>query len=222
MIQSRLFLLRDYNFIHGALSDLKLFIDLELLHAAWKVHFNWNQKSSLWPPFTLDITMCFESRIASGSFLDRLIWHLLWFCVQSKEGGFPHDLWLSVSAENVSVYKRGEAKPLETFPYEHIVFFGAPHASTYKITVDGRDMFFETPQVIILNGLFTPKIIFGHHLLTLTSFQTHSSSKQMNNFCPLIESSCHQNVDLSKSLKRNHNQYEASSLIQVFWGDMIM
>ncbi|XP_051998770.1 unconventional myosin-X [Xyrauchen texanus] len=69
------------------------------------------------------------------------------FDVECKEGGFPHDLWLSVSAENVSVYKRGEAKPLETFPYEHIIFFGAPHASTYKITVDGRDMYFETPQV---------------------------------------------------------------------------
>nr|XP_055071059.1 unconventional myosin-X [Misgurnus anguillicaudatus] len=69
------------------------------------------------------------------------------FDVECKEGGFPHDLWLSVSAENVSVYKRGEAKPLETFPYEHIVFFGAPLPSTYKITVDGRDMFFETPQV---------------------------------------------------------------------------
>uniref|UniRef100_W5MT06 Unconventional myosin-X-like n=1 Tax=Lepisosteus oculatus TaxID=7918 RepID=W5MT06_LEPOC len=69
------------------------------------------------------------------------------FDVECKEGGFPHDLWLGVSAENVSVYKRGEPKPLETFPYEHIVFFGAPQASTYKITVDEREMFFETPQV---------------------------------------------------------------------------
>ncbi|KAI7808580.1 putative unconventional myosin-X [Triplophysa rosa] len=69
------------------------------------------------------------------------------FDVECKEGGFPHDLWLSVSGENVSVFKRGEAKPLETFQYEHIVFFGAPLASTFKITVDGRDMFFETPQV---------------------------------------------------------------------------
>ncbi|KAJ8405356.1 hypothetical protein AAFF_G00318290 [Aldrovandia affinis] len=69
------------------------------------------------------------------------------FDVECREGGFPHDLWLSVSAENVSVYKRGEPKPLETFPYEHIVFFGAPQASTYKITVDEREMFFETPQV---------------------------------------------------------------------------
>lgn len=68
-------------------------------------------------------------------------------CLQCKEGGFPHDLWLSVSAENVSVYKRGEPKPLETFPYEHIIFFGAPQPCTYKITVDEREMFFETPQV---------------------------------------------------------------------------
>uniref|UniRef100_A0A8C9T341 Unconventional myosin-X-like n=1 Tax=Scleropages formosus TaxID=113540 RepID=A0A8C9T341_SCLFO len=69
------------------------------------------------------------------------------FDVEVKEGGFPHDLWLGVSAENVSVYKRGEPKPLETFPYEHIVFFGAPQPTTYKITVDEREMFFETPQV---------------------------------------------------------------------------
>uniref|UniRef100_A0A667ZCG9 Myosin X, like 1 n=1 Tax=Myripristis murdjan TaxID=586833 RepID=A0A667ZCG9_9TELE len=69
------------------------------------------------------------------------------FDVECKEGGFPHELWLSVSAENVSVYKRGEPKPLETFPYEHIIFFGAPQPCTYKITVDEREMFFETPQV---------------------------------------------------------------------------
>ncbi|XP_059427494.1 unconventional myosin-X [Carassius carassius] len=69
------------------------------------------------------------------------------FDVECKEGGFPHDLWLGVSAENVSVYKRGEPKPLETFQYEHIVFFGAPQPSTYKIIVDEREMFFETAQV---------------------------------------------------------------------------
>jgi len=71
----------------------------------------------------------------------------LYICLQCKEGGFPHDLWLGVSAENVSVYKRGEPKPLETFQYEHIVFFGAPQPSTYKIIVDEREMFFETSQV---------------------------------------------------------------------------
>ncbi|KAG7330718.1 hypothetical protein KOW79_004687 [Hemibagrus wyckioides] len=69
------------------------------------------------------------------------------FDVESKCGGFPCELWLGVSAESVSVYKRGEARPLETFPYEHIVFFGAPQQSTYKISVDGRDLLFDTPQV---------------------------------------------------------------------------
>uniref|UniRef100_A0A1A7XFD4 Myosin X-like 1 n=1 Tax=Iconisemion striatum TaxID=60296 RepID=A0A1A7XFD4_9TELE len=69
------------------------------------------------------------------------------FDVECKEGGFPHDLWLGVSADNVSVYKRGEPKPLETFQYEHITFFGASQPCTYKIIVDEREMFFETPQV---------------------------------------------------------------------------
>uniref|UniRef100_A0A3B4UPE3 Myosin X, like 1 n=1 Tax=Seriola dumerili TaxID=41447 RepID=A0A3B4UPE3_SERDU len=69
------------------------------------------------------------------------------FDVECKEGGFPHDLWLGVSADNVSVYKRGEPKPLETFQYEHITFFGASQPCTYKIIVDEREMFFETPLV---------------------------------------------------------------------------
>ncbi|CAH2305349.1 unconventional myosin-X-like [Pelobates cultripes] len=69
------------------------------------------------------------------------------FDVEYKEGGFPNDLWLGVSAENVSVYKRGDPKPLETFQYEHIIFFGAPQPNNFKITVDDREMFFETTQV---------------------------------------------------------------------------
>ncbi|XP_077416109.1 unconventional myosin-X isoform X1 [Vanacampus margaritifer] len=69
------------------------------------------------------------------------------FDVECKEGGFPHDLWLGVSADNVSVYKRGEPKPLEMFQYEHITFFGASQLCTYKIIVDEREMFFETPLV---------------------------------------------------------------------------
>lgn len=68
---------------------------------------------------------------------------------QCKEGGFPHDLWLGVSADNVSIYKRGEPKPLETFHYEHITFFGASQPCTYKVIVDEREMFFETPLVRI-------------------------------------------------------------------------
>ncbi|XP_060939098.1 unconventional myosin-X, partial [Limanda limanda] len=69
------------------------------------------------------------------------------FDVECKEGGFPHDLWLSVSADSVCVYKRGEPKPLETFQYEHITFFGTSQPCTYKIIVDEREIFFETPLV---------------------------------------------------------------------------
>uniref|UniRef100_A0AAZ3RGN9 Myosin X, like 1 n=1 Tax=Oncorhynchus tshawytscha TaxID=74940 RepID=A0AAZ3RGN9_ONCTS len=70
------------------------------------------------------------------------------FDVECKEGGFPHDLWLGVSADNLSVYKRGEPKPLQTFQYEQITFFGAPQPCTYQITVDGNDLFFHTPLVM--------------------------------------------------------------------------
>lgn len=67
--------------------------------------------------------------------------------LQCKEGGFPQELWLGVSADAVSVYKRGEGRPLEVFQYEHILSFGAPLANTYKIVVDERELLFETSEV---------------------------------------------------------------------------
>lgn len=45
------------------------------------------------------------------------------------------------------MYKRGEARPLEVFQYEHILSFGAPLANTYKIVVDERELLFETTEV---------------------------------------------------------------------------
>lgn len=66
---------------------------------------------------------------------------------QCKEGGFPQELWLGISVEAVSVYKRGEGRPLEVFHYEHILSFGAPLANTYKIVVDERELLFETSAV---------------------------------------------------------------------------
>ncbi|XP_021114292.1 unconventional myosin-X isoform X2 [Heterocephalus glaber] len=70
------------------------------------------------------------------------------FDVECKEGGFPQELWLGVSADAVSVYRRGEGRPLEVFPYEHILSFGAPLANTYKIVVDERELLFETSEVV--------------------------------------------------------------------------
>ncbi|XP_037313777.1 unconventional myosin-X isoform X2 [Pungitius pungitius] len=70
------------------------------------------------------------------------------FNVESRDGAFPLELWLGVSREAVSVYKRGEAWPLEVFPYEQILSFGAPLANTYKIAVEGRELVFETQMVM--------------------------------------------------------------------------
>ncbi|XP_058876562.1 unconventional myosin-X-like [Acipenser ruthenus] len=70
------------------------------------------------------------------------------FDVECKEGGFPKDLWLGVSGAAISVYKRGEPRPLEIFKYEHILSFGTPLSNTYKIVVDDRELLFETIQVV--------------------------------------------------------------------------
>lgn len=69
------------------------------------------------------------------------------FLPQCRDGTFPSELWLGVSREAVSVYKRGEPWPLEVFPYEQILSFGAPLPNAYKITVEGRELVFETQMV---------------------------------------------------------------------------
>ncbi|XP_061776699.1 unconventional myosin-X isoform X1 [Nerophis ophidion] len=70
------------------------------------------------------------------------------FNVQCRDGAFPSELWLGVSRDAISVYKRGEPWPLEVFPYEQILAFGAPLANAYKITVEGRELHFETHMVM--------------------------------------------------------------------------
>lgn len=54
---------------------------------------------------------------------------------------------MGISRDAVSVYKRGEAWPLEVFPYEQILSFGAPLPNVYKIVVEGRELLFETQMV---------------------------------------------------------------------------
>ncbi|XP_037131464.1 unconventional myosin-X [Syngnathus acus] len=75
------------------------------------------------------------------------------FNVECGDGTFPLELWLGVSREAVSVYKRGEPRPLEVFPYERILSFGAPLSNTYKIAVDGRELVFETQTVMAIAKL---------------------------------------------------------------------
>ncbi|KAM7379810.1 hypothetical protein PAMP_005332 [Pampus punctatissimus] len=70
------------------------------------------------------------------------------FNVECRDGSFPSELWLGVSREAISVYKRGEPWPLEVFPYEQILSFGAPLPNAYKIAVEGRELVFETQMVM--------------------------------------------------------------------------
>ncbi|XP_076005016.1 unconventional myosin-X isoform X2 [Genypterus blacodes] len=70
------------------------------------------------------------------------------FNVECRDGAFPAELWLGVSREAISVYKRGEPWPLEVFPYEQILSFGAPLPNAYKIAVEGRELLFETQMVM--------------------------------------------------------------------------
>uniref|UniRef100_A0A3Q3JP94 Myosin X n=1 Tax=Monopterus albus TaxID=43700 RepID=A0A3Q3JP94_MONAL len=70
------------------------------------------------------------------------------FNVECRDGAFPSELWLGVSREAISVYKRGEPWPLEVFPYEQILSFGAPQPNAYKIAVEGRELVFETQMVM--------------------------------------------------------------------------
>ncbi|MEE6465320.1 hypothetical protein FKM82_006522 [Ascaphus truei] len=99
------------------------------------------------------------------------------FDVECKEGGFPQELWLGVSAEAVSVYKRGEGRPLEVFPYEHILSFGAPLAHTYKIVVDERELIFETSAVVDIAKLMKAYIsmIVKKRYSTSRSESSHGS-----------------------------------------------
>ncbi|XP_029446191.1 unconventional myosin-X isoform X2 [Rhinatrema bivittatum] len=99
------------------------------------------------------------------------------FDVECKEGGFPPDLWLGVSADAVSIYKRGEGRPLEVFQYEHILSFGAPLSNTYKIVVDERELLFDTSEVVDIAKLMKAYIsmIVKKRYSTSRSVSSHGS-----------------------------------------------
>ncbi|XP_048364354.1 unconventional myosin-X isoform X2 [Sphaerodactylus townsendi] len=99
------------------------------------------------------------------------------FDVECKGGGFPQELWLGVSADSVSVYRRGEGRPLEVFQYEHILSFGAPFANTYKIVVDERELLFGTSEVVDIAKLMKAYIsmIVKKRYSTSQSVSSHGS-----------------------------------------------
>ncbi|XP_062386818.1 unconventional myosin-X isoform X1 [Sardina pilchardus] len=70
------------------------------------------------------------------------------FNVQCADGVYPENLWLAVGQENVGVYKRGEAWPLEVLSYDVILSFGAPQHNTLCISTQERHLLFHTEQVV--------------------------------------------------------------------------
>ncbi|NWS12506.1 MYO10 protein, partial [Pachyramphus minor] len=66
---------------------------------------------------------------------------------QSPVSAGPQHLWLGIGAKAVSLYKPGEPEPLDSFCYGRISSFGASDSSTFRLSVEDRDLLFETSQV---------------------------------------------------------------------------
>ncbi|NXU29440.1 MYO10 protein, partial [Thalassarche chlororhynchos] len=67
--------------------------------------------------------------------------------LQSPVGARSQRLWLGIGAKAVSLYKPGEPEPLDSFCYGRISSFGASDSSTFRLSVEDRDLLFETSQV---------------------------------------------------------------------------
>ncbi|NXS42288.1 MYO10 protein, partial [Balaeniceps rex] len=67
--------------------------------------------------------------------------------LQSPVGAGPQRLWLGIGGKAVSLYKPGEPEPLDSFCYGRISSFGASDSSTFRLSVEDRDLLFETSQV---------------------------------------------------------------------------
>ncbi|XP_078080421.1 unconventional myosin-X [Mustelus asterias] len=55
--------------------------------------------------------------------------------------------WLAVGAKGIAVYKQGEAEAVESFDYKQISSFEAMDRNTFKITLNKRDLLFESCKV---------------------------------------------------------------------------
>ncbi|XP_061411244.1 unconventional myosin-X-like [Lethenteron reissneri] len=89
------------------------------------------------------------------------------FDVQCTDGQFPRELWLAVSLKSLSVYVRGQAEPIVSFPYERILSFGAappaddahqslistPLLPTFQLIIDGQEIIFQTNEVAEISKL---------------------------------------------------------------------
>jgi len=71
------------------------------------------------------------------------------FDVTTRDPTLPPELWLGVGFRNVSIYQRGDSRPITSYSYEDISSFGAPKPNRYKIIVESREpIVFDTEAVI--------------------------------------------------------------------------
>lgn len=100
------------------------------------------------------------------------------FNAECADGAYQGELWLGVSRKGVCVYKRGEAWPLELFSYEAILSFGAPQPNIYKISVEGRELLFNTNMVMDIAKLMKAYIslIVKKRFSTCQSISSHGSN----------------------------------------------
>ncbi|XP_043910642.1 pleckstrin homology domain-containing family H member 3 [Protopterus annectens] len=68
-------------------------------------------------------------------------------------GSLISKLWLGIDAKAVSIYQQGEPEPFETYCYSQIASYGKLDKNTFKITVDEKDLIFETNKVDDIIGL---------------------------------------------------------------------
>ncbi|NXG89585.1 MYO10 protein, partial [Stercorarius parasiticus] len=104
-----------------------------------------------WPGFgstLFDVDLCAVRRRRGGG--GGQPWQragLTPLSLQSPVGAGPQRLWLGIGAKAVSLYKPGEPEPLDSFCYGRISSFGASDSSTFRLSVEDRDLLFETSQV---------------------------------------------------------------------------
>ncbi|NWH68807.1 MYO10 protein, partial [Geococcyx californianus] len=107
----------------------------------------------------------------------------------SPLGAGSQRLWLGIGAKAVALYKPGEPEPLDTFCYGRISSFGASDSSTFRLSVEDRDLLFETSQVDEIAQLLSTYLASAgtqppHELATSPS--TPAPTVPSQGLCPAV------------------------------------
>ncbi|KAM9296039.1 pleckstrin homology domain-containing family H member 3 [Gastrophryne carolinensis] len=85
----------------------------------------------------------------------------------SSAGSFSQRLWLGVSASSLSLYKHGEVEPFENIQYKQITSFSVSDHSCFKVSIEEKEMTFETSKVDEISQLINTYLTYisnGPHI----------------------------------------------------------